>query len=185
MINARAGKIEDWAALLADRPVQGLSLTLQQVNKAFAESSDPLAAKYPEQGAPDKGFIRLCTAVVTIRAMGRSLLVRLRPRSAGRIKPGRRAMLLTATAAIGSRGRAMCGVAFLTVSSSMPGDTRSVFMTISQTPRSIAAEGAPALRTSNFLSFHPNRDSIRRSRGSWTSRCRATGPEKRRSKPSI
>ncbi len=95
VINPQAGDVENWAALTADRSVQKLALTLAQVNAAFEASGDPLAAQRPEQGQPDEVFIELYAAVVTIPAIGRSLLGEAEYNNMlQRLEPGQQAILL-------------------------------------------------------------------------------------------
>ncbi|MFZ0468036.1 MAG: 4Fe-4S binding protein, partial [Thiogranum sp.] len=158
VINAGAGEIEDWAALLADGSVQGLSLTLQQVNKAFAESSDPLAAKYPEQGAPDEGFIRLYTAVVTIPAIGRSLLGEAEYRNlTGRLEPGQQAILLTGDGRYSFKGSGYVRGGVFDRFQLVQGDTSIRFHDYQHKRlRSIAAEGAPDLKDVDLFLLPPD-----------------------------
>ena len=95
VINAAAGEVENWQALLADGSVQQLALTLEQVNAAFEASGDPLAIKRPEEGAPDESFIQLYAAVVSIPAIGRSLLGEAEYNNlTQRLEPGQQAILL-------------------------------------------------------------------------------------------
>ncbi len=95
VINPEAGNIQDWAALLADQSVQKLLLTLEQVNAAFQAAGDPLAARRPEQGEPDEVFIALYAAVVSIPAIGRSLLGEAEYNNMmKRLEPGQQAILL-------------------------------------------------------------------------------------------
>ena len=94
-INPDAGEVEDWSALLADGSVRTLSVTLQQINAAFAASGDPLAAMRPEQGDPDESFITLYTALVSIPAIGRSVLGEAEYRNLSkRLKPGQQAFVI-------------------------------------------------------------------------------------------
>ena len=97
VINAEAaeGEVEDWLALLSDGSVHQLALTLEQVNAAFAASEDPLATKQPEEGAPDESFIELYAGVVSIPAIGRSLLGEAEYKNlTQRLEPGQQAILL-------------------------------------------------------------------------------------------
>ncbi len=96
VINPEAGEVEDWPALLADGSVHQLVLTLEQVNAAFETSDDPLAAKQPEEGAPDETFIELYAGVVSIPAIGRSLLGEAEYKNlTQRLEPGQQAILLS------------------------------------------------------------------------------------------
>ena len=63
-INMELDGIADWPTLVSDSSVQTLKLTLGQVNKAFEESGDAMAASTPEQGPDDESFIDLYAAEV-------------------------------------------------------------------------------------------------------------------------
>ncbi len=73
-INPDITAVEDWQTLLDESAVQQLKLTLGQVNAAFEASGDSLAVKAAEEGPADETFIELYTAIVSIPAIGRSLL---------------------------------------------------------------------------------------------------------------
>ena len=95
VINAQAGKVEDWPALLADGSVHRLVLSLEQVNTAFESSGNPLAAQHPELGDPHETFIELYAALVSIPAVGRSLLGEAEYNNLmQRLGPGQQAILL-------------------------------------------------------------------------------------------
>ncbi len=74
VIDPQAGSVESWSALLADGSVRHLHLSVGQVNKAFVDSGDKVAAGRPEPGPADAGFIDLYVALVSQPAIGRSLL---------------------------------------------------------------------------------------------------------------
>ncbi|MCD6679787.1 MAG: NosR/NirI family protein [Burkholderiaceae bacterium] len=74
VIDEQAGSIVDWQALVAQGAVSHLHLTIGEVNRAFAESGNEAAAKRPQAGAPEAGFIDLYVALVSQPAIGRSLL---------------------------------------------------------------------------------------------------------------
>ncbi|HMA14423.1 MAG: 4Fe-4S binding protein [Bacteroidota bacterium] len=69
-----AGTVADWQSLLGDGSVRRLSLSVGQVNEAFARSGNAKAAARPERGQPEDGFIDLYVALVSQPAIGRSLL---------------------------------------------------------------------------------------------------------------
>ena len=64
----------DWMTLSGDGSVRRLSLDIGQVNDAFARSGDARAAARPEPGDPGATFIDLQAALVSVPAIGRSLL---------------------------------------------------------------------------------------------------------------
>ncbi len=68
------GKIEDWEGLLGDGSVRRLKMTIGEINRAFADSGDAIAAQRPEPGAEGDAFLEIYTALVSIPAVGRSLL---------------------------------------------------------------------------------------------------------------
>jgi NosR/NirI family nitrous oxide reductase transcriptional regulator len=63
-----------WQSLLEQGAVGRLRVSLADVNKAFQESGEAEAAERPEKGDPDSDYIDLYAAVLTIPAIGRSLL---------------------------------------------------------------------------------------------------------------
>ncbi|MCB4825063.1 NosR/NirI family protein [Roseicella aerolata] len=68
------GEIRDWDSLLGDGSVRRLHLTIEEVNEAFGRSGNQAAANTPEPGDPDETFIDLYAALVSVPAIGRSLL---------------------------------------------------------------------------------------------------------------
>jgi len=73
-VDANAGRIEGWDALLADGSIGRLQLTVGDVNRAFEATGNAQAIKRPQPGAPDAPFIDLYVAQVSQPAIGRSLL---------------------------------------------------------------------------------------------------------------
>jgi NosR/NirI family nitrous oxide reductase transcriptional regulator len=63
-----------WTQLTGDGSVRGLSLDIGQVNDAYEASGDARAAARPEKGDPSDTFIDLRAALVSVPAIGRSLL---------------------------------------------------------------------------------------------------------------
>jgi NosR/NirI family nitrous oxide reductase transcriptional regulator len=74
VVDAQAGAIEDWNALLKSGAVQHLHLSVGQVNKAFVDAGNKIAAERPEPGPEDADFIDLYVALASQPAIGRSLL---------------------------------------------------------------------------------------------------------------
>ncbi len=92
-MDAPAGR--DWHSLLGDGSIRRLRLSVGDVNDAFARSGNKEAAAHPEPGDPDETFIDLYAALVSVPAIGKSLLgdagyERLR----SRLKPGQQAILV-------------------------------------------------------------------------------------------
>ncbi len=73
-IDPAVGAIRDWSELSGDGSVRRLSLDVGQVNAAFTASGDILAMERPEPGNPANAFIDLQTALVSVPAIGKSLL---------------------------------------------------------------------------------------------------------------
>ncbi|MBP2301141.1 NosR/NirI family protein [Azospirillum picis] len=87
--------VEDWAALIGDGSVRRLTLTVGEVNAAFERTGRAEAVARAEAGEPDDGFIDLYAALVTVPAIGRSLLGDAEYESlTGRLKPGQQAILV-------------------------------------------------------------------------------------------
>ena len=66
--------VEDWQTLLGDGSVRRLNLTVADVNQAFVETGDEAAMARPEEGEADEDFVDIYGAVVSVPAIGRSLL---------------------------------------------------------------------------------------------------------------
>jgi len=73
-IRQTAPERDNWQTLLGDGSVRRLTLSLEDVNHAFAASAGNAAAARPEIGAPGETFIDLYTAVASIPTIGLSLL---------------------------------------------------------------------------------------------------------------
>ncbi|MGB7270285.1 MAG: 4Fe-4S binding protein [Albidovulum sp.] len=71
-MSVEAGR--SWEELTGDGSARRLLLTVGQVNDAFAATGDEKAMARPEKGAPEDNFIDLNLAVVSIPAIGKSLL---------------------------------------------------------------------------------------------------------------
>jgi NosR/NirI family nitrous oxide reductase transcriptional regulator len=65
---------DTWAGLLAEGSVRRLSLTVGEVNDAFARSGASEAAQHPESADPRSTFIDLYVAPVSVPAIGKALL---------------------------------------------------------------------------------------------------------------
>lgn len=74
MVDPDAGSVTDWATLSGNGAVRRLTISVADVNQAFAQSGNPKAAARPEKGAPDDVFAELHVALVSQPAIGRTLL---------------------------------------------------------------------------------------------------------------
>lgn len=63
-----------WETLTGDGSVRRLHLSVQDVNEAFEQAGDPVAAARPEPGPPEDTFIDLYVAQVSVPTIGMSLL---------------------------------------------------------------------------------------------------------------
>jgi len=94
-VNMDISDVEDWTGLVSDGSVTRLKISLAQINQAFANSGEPLALEFPEEGEPAEIFIELYAAVASIPSIGRSLLGENEYRNlTKKLKPGEQAILL-------------------------------------------------------------------------------------------
>ncbi len=158
VINTSAGAVEDWPALLADGSVQKLLLTLEQVNKAFEESGDPLAAQRPERGDPNETFIELYAAVVSIPAIGRSLLGEAEYKNLmQRLEPGQQAILLAGDGRYSFKGSGYVRGGIFDRFQLVQGDAKIRFHDFQHKRlRHISAKGAPDLRDVDLFLLPPD-----------------------------
>lgn len=70
----QGGPKETWQALTGDGSVRRLFLSVRDINQAFERSGNQDAIAHPEPGNTDETFIDLYTALVSVPAIGRSLL---------------------------------------------------------------------------------------------------------------
>ena len=73
-IDPEAGETADWTTLAGEGAVRRLTLDVGQINAAFADSGDARAAARPEAGDPAETWIDMHAALVSIPAVGLSLL---------------------------------------------------------------------------------------------------------------
>jgi len=87
--------VEDWATLVGDGSVRRLTLTVGEVNAAFERTGKAEAIARAEAGDPNDTFIDLYAALVTIPAVGRSLLGDAEYEAmVQRLKPGQQAIVV-------------------------------------------------------------------------------------------
>ncbi|MFQ5644351.1 MAG: 4Fe-4S binding protein [Thiogranum sp.] len=158
VINAGAGTVEDWPALLADGSVQPLVLTLDQVNKAFEASGDAMAVKRPERGDPGDTFIELYAAVVSIPAIGRSLLGEAEYKNlTQRLEPGQQAILLAGDGRYSFKGSGYVRGGIFDRFQLVQGDASIRFHDFQHKRlRHIAAQGAPDLKDVDLFLVPPD-----------------------------
>src|SRR5690606_26156950 len=93
-----------WAELLESGAVGRLHVTVGDVNARFAESNEA-AANRPEPGEPEDTFIDLYAAVVSVPAIGRSLLGDSEYEYlTSRLQPGQHAILVAGNGTYSFKG---------------------------------------------------------------------------------
>lgn len=141
-------EIRDWKSLLDDGSIGRLKLTVKEVNEAFEKSGNKEAAEHAEAGDSDNTFIDLYAALVSVPAIGRSLLgnagyERLR----GRLKPGQQAILIAAEGIYSFKGSGYVrGGIFDRIQLEQDGSGTRFRDRNHERLGAIEAEGAPALR---------------------------------------
>jgi NosR/NirI family nitrous oxide reductase transcriptional regulator len=104
-IDSTKTQTESWSELLGDGSVRRLSLSVGDVNRAFAASGNAAAAQHPEPGPDDDTFIDLYVALATAPAIGRSLLGEDGfQRLQGRLQPGQQAIIIAGTGRYSFKG---------------------------------------------------------------------------------
>lgn len=99
------GKTMDWATLVGDGSVRRLVLSVGEVSDAFRRAGHEKAAGRAERRNPDATFIELYTSLVSVPAIGRSLLGEAGYRAlAERLQPGQHAVLIAANGAYSFKG---------------------------------------------------------------------------------
>lgn len=96
---------EDWATLFGDGSLRRMHLTLGDINQAFSDSGDLVAAQRPEEGDPAESFIDLYAALVSIPTIGLSLLGKAEYANLEKqLQPGQHAILLAASGRYSFKG---------------------------------------------------------------------------------
>ncbi|MDX3808202.1 4Fe-4S binding protein [Bosea thiooxidans] len=147
-VDVEKSEVRDWEALVGDGSVRRLSLTIGEVNEAFAKAGNQAAADNPEPGDPNDPFIDLYVAPVSVPTIGRSLLgdsayEQLR----ARLKPDQQAILVAGNGAYSFKGSGYVrGGIFDRIELLQDGQTTRFRDRNHTRLGSIAAEGAPDLR---------------------------------------
>ncbi len=147
-INPEITGIASWQTLFDESSVARLTLSLEQVNKAFEESGDEQAALAPEEGPPNEVFIELYAAVVSIPVIGRSLLGKAEYNNLlKRLEPGQQAILLAGDGRYSFKGSGYVRGGIFDRFQLVQGDNLIRFHDYEHKRlRKIAAEGAPKLK---------------------------------------
>ncbi len=104
-VDPERNEILGWDDLVGDGSVRRLSLSIGDVNQAFARAGNAEASRNAETGQADDSFIEMFVAPVSVPAIGRSLLseevyARLRER----LKPGQQAIVVAGDGAYSFKG---------------------------------------------------------------------------------
>jgi NosR/NirI family nitrous oxide reductase transcriptional regulator len=147
-INPELSGVKDWQSLVDEGSVRRLVLTLGDVNRAFEESGDALAANAPEKGPESDTFIELYAAVVSIPVIGRSLLGEAEYNNLNtRLEPGQQAILLAGDGRYSFKGSGYVRGGIFDRFQVTQGDGLIRFHDYEhKRMRRIAAEGAPDLK---------------------------------------
>ena len=139
---------QDWQTLAGDGSLRRLRLSVADVNRAFEESGDLVAAQRPEAGAPDETYIDLYAALVSIPSLGRSLLGEAEYRNlTRRMKPGEQAILLAAEGRYSFKGSGYVRGGIFDRFQVIQGDRSIRFRDRNHKRlRRVAAEGAPSFK---------------------------------------
>ncbi|MFV0333126.1 MAG: 4Fe-4S binding protein [Tropicimonas sp.] len=73
-LDPSVSETEGWTFLSGDGSIRRLALDVGQVNAAFTETGDARAIARPEPGPPEDAFVDMDMALVSVPAIGRSLL---------------------------------------------------------------------------------------------------------------
>jgi NosR/NirI family nitrous oxide reductase transcriptional regulator len=104
-VDTERSEIRGWEDLVGDGSVRRLSLSIGDVNEAFARAGNAEAARNAETNDPADSFIEMFVAPVSVPTIGRSLLGdegydRLR----GRLKPSQQAIVVAGDGAYSFKG---------------------------------------------------------------------------------
>lgn len=147
-VDQEKSELRDWEALLGDGSVRRLSLTIGEVNEAFAKAGNQAAADNPEPGDANDPFIDLYVAPVSVPTIGRSLLGNTAyEQLLTRLKPGQQAIVVAGEGAYSFKGSGYVrGGIFDRVELVQDGQSTRFRDRNHTRLGSLAAEGAPDLR---------------------------------------
>lgn len=153
IVDPEIDTVKDWSTLVEEGSVQHLKITVGEINKAFAESGEPMAVEFPEEGNEDEVFVELYAAVVSVPSIGRSLLGENEYRNLERkLQPGEEAILLAGEGRFSFKGSGYVRGGIFDRFQIFQGDTSIRFHDRQHKRlRQIAAEGAPELKDVSLL----------------------------------
>jgi NosR/NirI family nitrous oxide reductase transcriptional regulator len=148
---------EDWPSLLSDGSVSNLKLTLAQINEAFEQSGNEMAAARIEEGDPQETFIDLYAAMVSVPAIGLSVLGEFEYRNLTKLlESGQHAIALAGNGRYSFKGSSYVRGGIFDRFQVIQGDTSIRFHDYHHKRlRRVAAEGAPAFRDVDIFRIPP------------------------------
>lgn len=137
--------VESWETLLGDGSVRRLSLSIGDINRAFEESGDLVAAQRAESGPETDAFIDLHAALVSVPSVGISLLGAAEHANLEkRLEPGQQAILLASSGRYSFKGSGYVRGGIFDRFQVIQGDNAYRFRDRDHKRlRRVAAEGAP------------------------------------------
>ncbi len=156
-VNMDLKEQEGWAALLRDGSVANLKLTLAQINEAFEHSGNEIAATRTEEGDPEETFIDLYAAVVSVPAIGLSVLGESEYRNlVKRLEPGQQAIVLAGDGRYSFKGSGYVRGGIFDRFQLIQGDTSIRFHDFHHKRlRRIAADAAPDFKDVDIFRIPP------------------------------
>ncbi len=107
VVDPEAGNVTSWETLREQGAVAHLRVTVGEVNQAFVDSGDAIAARLTQTGAPDDVFIDLYITLISQPAIARSLLDPNEYADLQRmLAPGQHALLIAARGPYSFKGAA-------------------------------------------------------------------------------
>ena len=181
-IDTTIDTIADWETLAGEGSIRRLHLSVADINSAFEESGDPEAAARPETGPAEDNFVDLYAAVVSIPAIGRSLLGDAEYMNLERsLKPGQAAILVMGKGRYSFKGSGYVRGGIFDRFQIIQGDESFRFRDKHHKRLGqVAAAGAPAFKDVDLF-FIPEEQSLDPARG-WRLELlvqRAVGPTKK------
>lgn len=156
-VNVDMQEQEDWATLLNDGSAANLRLTLAQINEAFEQSGDEMAAARPEEGAPEEIFIDLYAAAVSVPSIGLSVLGESEYRNLlKRLEPGQHAIALAGDGRYSFKGSGYVRGGIFDRFQIIQGDTSIRFHDYHHKRlRQVTADGAPEFKDVDIFRIPP------------------------------
>ncbi|ROV56297.1 NosR/NirI family protein [Neisseria chenwenguii] len=154
-VNLEKQDVQSWNALLEQKAVAKLHMTVADVNKLFKQNGKAGSADHPEPGEPDETFIDMYVALVSQPSIGKSLLGEAGWQNLqNRLQPGRQAVLIAGEGHYSWKGSGYVRGGIFDRIEMIQGETTFRF-TDTQHERvvALAAEGAPAFKEVSWFTI--------------------------------